>query len=351
VRRDALIAAAVAVAVLVSTLIQDDLDNAGELGVVGVVVILACGGLLAFGRRYPILVAAGTFVGCGLYYPFVGASGPILVTFIFALYFVAASGRMVSAMVIGAVAMVVIVVGEAVSPRRHVDNIALFMLVGWIVAMIALGAVRNSRRAVADEASRRATSDERLRIARELHDVLAHNISLINVQASAALHRGEGSFEALEAIKQASKEALTEVRATLGVLRAVDEQVPTKPPGLHQLPELVDRTRAAGLAVTVDGEPRVLPPEVDLAAYRIIQEALTNVTRHATASSVQVRITHGDKELSVQVNDDGRGGIPVAGNGIRGMTERAQALGGTLTVTGTSTGVRVTALLPVGERG
>ncbi|MFD1050807.1 sensor histidine kinase, partial [Kibdelosporangium lantanae] len=237
-----------------STLVQDDVDNAGELGVVGIVVILVCGGLLAFGRRYPVLVAVGTFVGCAVYYPFVGAGGPILVTFIFALYFVAASGRMVTAVVIGTAAMVLIVIGEMVSsPRRHVDNIALFMLVGWIVAMIALGAVRNSRRAVAAEASRRATSDERLRIARELHDVLAHNISLINVQASAALHRREGSFEALDAIKQASKEALTELRTTLGVLRAVDEQAPTKPPGLHQLPELVHRTRATGLAVTVDG--------------------------------------------------------------------------------------------------
>jgi signal transduction histidine kinase len=179
--------------------------------------------------------------------------------------------------------------------------------------------------------------------------VLAHNISLINVQASAALHRRDGSFEALEAIKQASKEALTEVRTTLGVLRAVDEQAPTKPPGLHQLPELVDRTRAAGLAVTVDGEPRALPPEVDLAAYRIIQEALTNVTRHAAAKSVEVRITYGDKEMSVQVNDDGRGGNLFAGNGIRGMTERAHAVGGTLTVTGTSDGVRVAASLPMGE--
>jgi signal transduction histidine kinase len=350
VRRDALIAAAVAVAVLVSTLVQDDVDNAGELNAPGIAVILLCGGMLAFARRYPVVVAVGTFVGCGLYYPFVGAGGPILVTFILALYFVAASGRMVVAGVIGAVAMVVIVIGEVLGPRRHVDNIALFMLVGWIVAMIALGAVGNSRRAVAEEASRRATSDERLRIARELHDVLAHNISLINVQASAALHRRDGSFEALEAIKQASKEALTEVRTTLGVLRAVDEQAPTKPPGLHQLPELVDRTRAAGLAMTVDGEPRALPPEVDLAAYRIIQEALTNVTRHAAANSVHVRITYGDKEMSVQVSDDGRGGSLVAGNGIRGMTERAHAVGGTLTVTGTSDGVRVAASLPMGER-
>jgi signal transduction histidine kinase len=352
VGRDTLVAAAVTLAVLVSTMLTVDLKGGNErLDALGVVLIVVSGGMLAFARRYPVVVAIGTAVGSGIYYPFVGAGGPILITFILALYFVAAAGRMLAATAIGVLAMAAIVVGEVLSPRRHLDNIALFMLLGWIVAMIALGTVGNSRRAFAAEASRRATSDERLRIARELHDVLAHNISLINVQASAALHRKNGSLEALEAIKQASKEALIEVRATLGVLRAVDEEAPIRPPGLHQLPELVDRTRAAGLTVTVDGAPRPLPPEVDLAAYRIIQEALTNVTRHASASSVHVRITYGDKDMSVQVNDDGRGGDPIAGNGIRGMTERAQALGGTLTVTATATGTRVAALLPVGERG
>jgi signal transduction histidine kinase len=351
-KRDAALAAVVAACVLGSTLMQDSFDGGIQLNAFGVVLIVLSGGILAFHRRFPVLVAVGTFIGAGIYYPFVGASGPILVTFIIALYFVAASGRVVTAVVLAAVCMTVIAVGEVLSPKRHLDNIALFMLVGWMVAMVALGSVRNSRLAFADEASKRATTEERLRIARELHDVLAHNISLINVQASAALHRKGQSDEALAAIKQASKEALREVRATLGVLRAVDELAPTKPPGLHQLPELVERTRATGLDValemTADGEPRVLPPEVDLTAYRIIQEALTNVTRHASARSVHVRITYGDKDMSVQVNDDGNGGALVAGNGIRGMTERAQAIGGSLIVRSDGHGVRVAASLPLG---
>nr|WP_225953455.1 sensor histidine kinase [Kibdelosporangium phytohabitans] len=225
------------------------------------------------------------------------------------------------------------------------------MLVGWLVAVIALGAVSHGRRALVAEAEKRATSEERLRIARELHDVLAHNISLINVQASAALHRTGQETDALTAIKQASKDALRELRATLGVLRQVDEQAPTRPPGLGQLSDLVERTRATGLAVTVDGEPRALPAEVDLAAYRIIQEALTNVTRHASARAVTVRIQYDDKDMRVRIDDDGHGapgGGFDEGNGIRGMTERARSVGGELTVRGGATGTRVSARLPIG---
>jgi signal transduction histidine kinase len=349
-KRDAVLAAVTGLGVLVSTLAQDRVEGGVQLDLLGGVLILVTGGMLALRRLFPVWVAIGTLLGCAIYYPFVGASGPILVTFVVALYFLAASGRVVVAVALAAITMAAIAVGEVLSPIRHVDNVAMFMLVGWLVAVIALGAVGNSRRAYADEASKRATTEERLRIARELHDVLAHNISLINVQANAALHRKNQAEPELEAIKQASKDALREVRATLGVLRAVDEPAPTKPPGLSQLPDLVRRTRDTGLEVTVDGEPRALPPAVDLAAYRIIQEALTNVTRHASARSVHVRISHDDKDLSVQVNDDGRGGSLVAGNGIRGMTERARALGGSLTVQGSGEGVRVAASLPLGAK-
>jgi signal transduction histidine kinase len=348
--RDALLAAVVTVGVLASTLMQNRMAGGLRLDLLGVALIGCCGAILTVRRRFPLLVAVGTLTGCGVYYPFVGASGPILATFIIALYSVAAAGRTIAAVVLATVTMAAIVVGEAATPTRHLDNIAMFMLVGWLVAVIALGAVRHSRRVYGDEASKRATTEERLRIARELHDVLAHNLSLINVQASAALHRKDHGEAALTAIKQASKEALREVRATLGVLRQVDEQAPVRPPGLHQLPDLVRRTREAGLEVTVDGEPRALPPEVDLTAYRIIQEALTNVTRHASARSVRVRIDYDDKDISVQVDDDGRGGTLVAGNGIRGMTERAEAIGGSLSVRAGDRGVLVSARLPIGAR-
>ncbi|MBP2325414.1 signal transduction histidine kinase [Kibdelosporangium banguiense] len=340
--RDALFAALVLAGVLVATAVQ------GGVELPGVVTIALTCGILAFRRRFPVTVAIGTVIGCGLYYPFVGSGGPLLAAFVFALYTVAAAGRLVAASVIAVVAMGGIAAGEILSPRRHLDDIALFMLVGWLVAVIALGAARHSRRAFVAEAEKRATGEERLRIARELHDVLAHNISLINVQASAALHRKKGETEALEAIKHASKDALKELRATLGLLRQVDEQASTKPPGLQQLSELVERTRATGIKVNVDGEPRPLPPEVDLAAYRIIQEALTNVTRHASAHEVHVRIHYGDKDMRVQVDDDGRGGDVTAGNGIRGMTERAEAVGGDLSVHSDGNGVRVAARFPIG---
>jgi signal transduction histidine kinase len=346
--RDVVWAAVVAVAVLVSTIVQDKVQGGVQLDFFGAVLILLTGGILAFRSRFPVWVAVGTLLGCAVYYPFVGASGPILATFVVGLYGAAAAGRIVIAVGLAALTMGAIGVGEIFSPIRHVDDIALFMLAGWLVAVIALGTAQHTRRAYVAEAEKRATGEERLRIARELHDVLAHNISLINVQASAALHRKDGGEEALQAIKGASKEALRELRATLGVLRQVDEQAPTAPPGLHQLGELVERTRATGLKVTVDGEPRALPPEVDLAAYRIIQEALTNVSRHARAREVKVRIQYSDKDISVQVNDDGGGGNLVAGNGIRGMTERAQAIGGSLTVRGGADGVLVDARLPIG---
>jgi signal transduction histidine kinase len=187
------------------------------------------------------------------------------------------------------------------------------------------------------ELEKRQASEERLRIARELHDVLGHHLSLINVQAGVGLHlmdtRPEQAREALTAIKSASAEALREVRSVLGVLRPEEEAAPRAPaPSLARLDDL---TAGAGLPVrtVVEGEPRPLPAEVDRAAYRIVQEALTNVRRHAgAAAAAVVTIGYGDDEVSVRVADDGVGGpaAPEAGNGIAGMRARAAALGGTL---------------------
>ena len=195
-------------------------------------------------------------------------------------------------------------------------------------------------RTEAEEARRRA-SEERLRIARELHDVLAHDISLINVQAGVALHLMEEHPEqartALTAIKAASKDALGELRSVLDVLRQADEGPPRAPTaGLEHLDRLVTGAAAAGIDVRVvtDGRARPLPPGVDLAAFRIIQEALTNVTRHAGPATATISLTYGDDELTVQVDDDGKGrplsGANGSGNGIPGMRERAAALGGRL---------------------
>jgi signal transduction histidine kinase len=217
----------------------------------------------------------------------------------------------------------------------------------WITAYVAaveLWRARRERReqarAAAAEADRRRGSEERLRIARDLHDVLGHHISLINVQAGVALYLMDDDPEqarsALTAIKQSSRELLREMRSTLGVLRGVDEEPPHQPvAGLARLDELVDATRAAGLPVTVEigGEPRELPPSVDMAAYRIIQEALTNTRKHAGPAHASVLLTYTEDGITLRIDDDGTGpaGSPDGGDGLPGMRERAAALGGTLT--------------------
>ena len=198
-----------------------------------------------------------------------------------------------------------------------------------------------------DEAARRRAMEERLRIARELHDSLTHSISVIQVQAGVAVHlarkRGEDVPPALMAIEEAGADAVRELRATLGVLRSEDGDGS----GLSQLDGLVARARAAGLpvTVTVTGAKRPLPPEVDQAAYRIVQEALTNVSRHAGAATASVYLHYEADTLLVQVDDDGKGtvfstgtstGISVGtrpsgpGLGLVGMRERVSALGGRL---------------------
>ncbi|TQM38994.1 signal transduction histidine kinase [Pseudonocardia cypriaca] len=217
----------------------------------------------------------------------------------------------------------------------------------WIAAYVAaveLWRARRERReqakAAADEARRRQGSEERLRIARDLHDVLGHHISLINVQAGVALYLMDDDPEqarsALTAIKQSSRDLLREMRSTLGVLRGVDEEPPQHPvTGLARLDELVEATRAAGLPVTVEvgGEPRELPPSVDTAAYRIIQEALTNTRKHAGPARASVLLTYTEDGITMRIDDDGTGpaGKTDGGDGLPGMRERAAALGGTLT--------------------
>ena len=167
----------------------------------------------------------------------------------------------------------------------------------------------------------------------------------------------EQARSALTAIRGASKEALSELRSVLGILRQIDEEAPRAPtPGLDRLDGLVSRAEAAGLTVRteVDGTPRPLPAGVDLAAYRIVQEALTNVTRHAGPATATVRIVYGDDSVTVEVDDDGRGPLSnstsAGGNGIPGMQERAAALGGALEAgPRPGGGFRVRARLPVDE--
>lgn len=370
---DALVAVATAAFVIGMT-VWSSMFGDGALNPLGWVLMVTASAVLYLRRRFPVAVAVCTLLACVFYYPLVGAGSPILLTFMIALFSAAAAGHLAVTVGIAVAAALATGIGELRSEQRHLDDIALFLLTGWVVAVIAMGAgvhtrkayLRESERRAAEEARQRST-DERLRMARELHDVLGHNISLINVQASAALHRlgktpsdDPTAVEALSAIKDTSKQALRELRGTLGVLRQVDEDAPLEPAAsLSGLAALLDRARSTGLAVRdeVAGEPRPVPPEVDLAAYRIVQEALTNVTRHAGADTAVVRIGYRDEEVCVQVDDDGAGstgstgGTATGGSGIRGMRERARALGGELSAGARpGGGFRVLARLPLGER-
>ncbi|MFC8781980.1 sensor histidine kinase [Streptomyces nigra] len=226
---------------------------------------------------------------------------------------------------------------EAVTQARHTLELA------WLIAAFAAGeAVRQAERR-ADEAERsreetalRRADEERLRIARELHDSLTHQISVIKVQSEVAVHvarrRGEQVSEALLAIQQAGREASRELRATLEALRDDDT---TPPPGLDHLPELVKRFQGTGLetTLTVEGHPRAVPDAVSRTAYRIVQESLTNVTRHASATTASVLIDYRPDGLRVHIDDDGKDTVhsaPPPGLGLLGMRERVSALGGRL---------------------
>lgn len=203
-----------------------------------------------------------------------------------------------------------------------------------------------------DEVARRRAVEERLRIARDLHDSLTHSISVIKVQAGVAAHlarkSGEEPSAALLAIQEASTDAVRELRSTLDVLRR-DEI--TAGNGLDRLPELVERARSSGLPITytVRGVVRPLRPEVEQAAYRVVQEALTNVTRHAGPAAAAVEVRYGAAAVIVRVDDDGAGSPrpPVPGYGLVGMRERVTGVGGRLRAEpGGSRGFTVVAELP-----
>ncbi|MEV6734682.1 sensor histidine kinase [Streptomyces sp. NPDC051364] len=238
----------------------------------------------------------------------------------------------------------------------------------WVIAVLAASEVVRVRReqwardrAERKAAERRRVDEERLRIARELHDVLAHSISVINVQAGVGLALldtdPEQARTALTTIKAASKEALGEVRQVLNTLRAPGEAPRTPAPGLDRLSELVDQAAAAGLTVSVEGEAaaRGLSPGTDLAAFRILQEALTNVVRHSGSRTARIRIIRPPGALELRVDDDGPatgGDAGGSGTGLIGMRERAAAQGGTIEAgPRPDGGFRVLARLLLGDTG
>jgi signal transduction histidine kinase len=238
-----------------------------------------------------------------------------------------------------------------------------------VPAMIALlvRSRRESEREVREQERRRYAYEERLRIARDVHDVVGHSLAVITMQAGVALHlldkertahpRPDQVASSLEAIKKTSREALAELRTTLEVFRA-DAGEPRSPlPGLDRLDDLVDGLRSAGRDVTLirersDDDLQQVPAAVDQAAFRIIQESLTNIVRHAPAAHATVRLTRRAGTLTIEVDDDGPAvSVPPDGNGIRGMRERARAVGGAVRVAVREpSGLAVRADLPLVER-
>ena len=333
------------------------------------IVLLAFGPLaLLFRCRYPRAVFGFTF-GVTLLYVALGfPQGPVYISLAIAFAHAVFTGhRLLTRLSLVACWALFLWLPPAVGGTKAPTVLAALALAAWLVVLlIGLEALRGRReRRLEDRRrreleERRRADEERLRIARELHDVLAHSISLINVQSGVALHlldeHPEQARTALSAINEASADALREVRSVLGVLRGDGEQPPRSPTaGLASLNELVTRAGAAGVrvAVHVEGERRPLPTSVDLAAFRIVQESVTNSLRHAGAREVTVRLGYAPDALTLQVDDDGGGAAVVmgsnGGSGILGMRGRATALGGELEAgPGPTGGFRVRARLPLG---
>ena len=322
-------------------------------GVFAIILLVAGGMALLARRRYPRAVLAVVLVA-PLGATALGAANAWLALLV-AFFTAVLRGHRVTAIASLVVGYVVSVVGATL-------EFDLLLAAGLVTLLLVAELARaRSARAAADrrgraEAAARLASDERLAIARDLHDVVAHSISVINVQANTALHlmdrQPERAQQALTAIRDVSGQALGELATVLGALRAGDQAgggAPLTPvPGVARLDELAARARSAGFAVslTADGPVRPLPAGVDAAAYRIVQEALPNAVRHSAGRSALVQLRYRPADLEIEVADDGTTAVPTpatgdpsaaaskransTGNGLRGMTERARALGGSL---------------------
>jgi signal transduction histidine kinase len=318
---------------------------------------------LIWRRRRPVLVL-GVSLGSVLIYTCLGyMNGAAVLNPLFALYAVAVAVPTATAIALSGITMLSLMAATAAfgafGTGGGFDLIPLEVAAALFLGLWVASRARALRER--EEQARRAVDAERLRIARELHDVVAHTMATINVQAGVAAHvidrQPDEAARALEVIKQASKEGLRELRGILNVLRQADEVDERSPaPRLSQLDALVENATRAGLptSVTVDGQARQVAPTVDLTAYRIVQESLTNALRYAGPTTAQVTLAYSDEALHVEVLDGGRGradGTPEgAGHGIAGMRERAEAVGGTL-IAGPRPegGFRVQARLPLGS--
>ena len=310
-----------------------------------------------------------------------GGGGLLVLAVPFAVYTaVLASSRRRAVLEVGA-AVGAIEVGALVARGgpdwgAMLPGLAL-VAVGWLAAVntrtrrayidgvVERAAARERER---EERARRASTDERLRIARELHDVVAHAMSIIAIRSGVARMalqtRPQEAGEALGIIEDTSRQALQELRSIVGELRSVETDTTTAQrepaPCLADLEQLVAQIGEAGVSVhlRVEGEPRRLPPGVDLSAYRIVQEALTNVVRHAADATAELTLRYLPAEITIEVTDNGRsspqtstGGQSIngSGHGLMGMRERVALYGGKLQAEPTPTGFHVLARIPTGQ--
>ncbi|MFD8966362.1 sensor histidine kinase [Streptomyces sp. NPDC059568] len=345
-------------------------------GALSVVLMVLAAGALVFRRRAPMSVLLCTGATTVLELMVVQPPAPVVLSTVIALYTVAAHTDRPTTWRVGIATMAVLTAVAMVFSAGAwyaQENLVIF---AWTGMAGAAGDAVRSRRAfihaireraeraerTREEEARRRVAEERLRIARDLHDVVAHHIALVNVQAGVASHvmdkRPDQAKEALAHVREASRSALSELRATVGLLRqSGDPAAPTEPaPGLQHLDGLLDTFRNAGLPVRFAANgtdhPARLPAAVDLAAYRIIQEALTNVRKHAgPGAKAEVSVVRVGATVEITVLDDGEGtGEPAdgGGHGLLGMRERVTALGGTLTAGPRyGGGFRTQAILPV----
>jgi signal transduction histidine kinase len=357
--QDALLAVFVALFQLLGTYrATDNQPGARPLGDpdgLGYLLLTAAGLILLVRRRWPVAVFLTTTAIGLVYYAAGYPDGPATIGLFVATYTLTAQGDGRRSLQIVAAGIAVLAVGWLLAADLQSFNPAGWVLfrIGTAVMAATLGESVRGRRVLAAEAeeraaqaeqtkeeeARRRVDAERLRIAREVHDTVAHAIAVINVQAGVTAHvldkRPEQARETLVTIEQTSARALGELRTTLGMLRDADDRR-TPPPGLGQVEELVGMAREAGLDVKLEvaSPARELPSAVDQAAYRILQESITNAIRHAGPARVTVSLTYGPDELQLRVADDGRGPLGTGtegGRGIVGMRERVALLGGELT--------------------
>ena len=371
---DTALAVAVAAAMALTVSVAGE-DGARSPDPLAYLLGIAVGALLLARRRFPVIVLIGSvgalFIYYGLDYPAFSPAVPLAV----AAYSAVMAGHLIATAL-----LLTGIVLFGVGWQTLAEDTSLALVLGTntvadaalLAAVVSLAEVVRTRRALAEEARQRLVraeeqrereasrrvEQERLRIARELHDVLAHTIAAINVQAGAAADvLDESPAEArssLRAIRDESRRAVAELKVTVGLLREGSRDAPRSPaPGLSELSRLTDMASRAGVDVrtSVTGPSRPLPRSVDVTAYRIVQESLTNVVRHAQASSATVALRYGADSLEVLVEDDGRGPDAApddGGHGLIGMRERTAALGGTLEAGPTARGgFRIVAELPL----